>query len=852
MQTAYRILVAARPENLAAGIGDLWDSGKIESDRSIQIDYQGAALKSFQRCYWNVRVWDLAGRASASSQPALWEMGILDESAWQAKWITAAHLLAANEPLRAPLFRKSFRLRERPKSARAYICGLGYYELYLNGSKVGDHVLDPAQTNYEHYAFYVTYDITGLLSAGENAAGVCLGAGWFHQDVVWQHGKYSVPGGTDYGVPRVLLQIRFEYHDGTVETVCTDETWKAAPGPTLSNNIYAGELYDARQEIPGWADPGFDDAAWSQARRIESPSRRLRSQAMPPIRRIATRKPVGVSQPKPGVFVYDLGQNFAGWARLRVTVPRGTRITLRFAESLAGDGMIDPASTGVFATHVVQTDTYIAKGAGQEAWEPRFTYHGFRYVEMTGFPGTPALENLEGVVVHSDVPTAGRFECSDAMLNRIHDTALWTEVSNLYGVPTDCPARERCGWLGDAQVTAEMTIYNFNMAQFWAKFADDIATSARNGLPTMVAPGKRETEEATPDWGTAAVQIPWYVYLYYGDQRILRQHYDGMRRWLEHLRGIAKDYIVSEGLGDWCPPRSVAPKETPVALTSTAYFFLDSRIVSDVARILGKEEDARGYRALAGQIHRAFNRKFFDPRGLTYGSQTADSFALRLGLAPPADDGKVASSLARDVTEKHGGHFSTGITGSRWLYWALGEYGHGDVALRILRQKTYPSIGYLYSLGATTFWETWGEPELDRQYGTRSLNHPMQGGFDAWFYQGLAGICADPDHPGFKHAILRPQVVEGLDRVRAEYDSIHGRIVSEWRREGDRFHWRVVLPANTSARVYLPCDSVRGVTESGRPLGQAPGVSQTSERPGFAILEIGSGEYAFAARLGSR
>ena len=433
------------------------------------------------------------------------------------------------------------------------------------------------------------------------------------------------------------------------------------------------------------------------------------------------------------------------------------------------------------------------------------------------------------------------------MLNRIHKTALWTEVSNLHGVPTDCPARERCGWLGDAQVTAAMTIYNFHMARFWTKYADDIESSDRNGLPTMVAPGKRVTEEATPDWGTAAVQIPWYVYLYYGDKRILEAHYVGMKRWLAHLQAVAKDYIVSAGLGDWCPPRSVTPIETPVALTSTAYFFLDSQIMSDVARILGKEEDARGNWALAGDIRRAFNEKFFDASALTYGSQTADSFALRLGLTPEGDEGKVASSLARDVVEKHGGHFSTGITGSRWLYWALSEYGHGDVALRILRQKTYPSIGYLYSLGATTFWETWGEPELDKQYGMRSLNHPMQGGFDAWFYEGLAGIDADPDRPGFKHAILRPQVVDGLDRMRAEYDSIHGRIVSEWKRDGGQLHWRVAVPANTSARLYVPCAGAHTVTESGRPLDQVPGVSRASEQPGFAVLEIGSGEYSFSA-----
>ncbi len=852
MQAAYQILVARK--NLAVNAGDLWDSGKIASNHSIQIDYQGKPLESFMRGYWKVRVWDKSGNASLYSDPATWEMGILNERAWQAKWISANYLMAgpaANPPAGsiAPLFRRDFRVRELPERARAYICGLGYYELYLNGSKVGDQVLDPAQTDYEKRAFYVTYDITDSLKVGENAAGVMLGSGWFNQNQVWKKGKYSVPGGTDYGVPRLILQLRFEYRDGTVETVVTDENWKVAPGPILDNNVYAGETYDARLEISGWSKPAFDDKTWEPARPVASPTARLQAQSLPPIKVMRMLRPVRLSQPRPGVFVYDLGQNFAGWGKLQATAPRGTKIVLRYAESVAEDGMIDPASTGVFATHVVQTDTYIARGEGEEMWEPRFTYHGFRYVEMTGFPGAPSLESLEGVVVHTAVRKVGEFECSDALLNRIHQTALWTEVSNLHGVPTDCPAREKCGWLGDAQVCGEMTIFNFDMAQFWAKYSEDIHTSEVQGLPAMVAPGKRERELAAPDWGTAVVQLPWYVYLYYGDKRILTEHYDDMKRWLDHLQGLARDYIVSAGLGDWCPPGSVKPTETPVPLTSTAYFYLNARIMSAVAKILGRNEEAAIYEALAGRIRQAFTRTFFNTAGTTYGSQTADSLALRLGLAPAARDVQVAAALARNVTEKHHGHFSTGITGSRCLYWALAEYGHGNVALEILRQKTYPSIDNLFSLGATTFWETWGEPELDKQYGPRSRNHPMQGGFDAWFYQGLAGICPDPEQPGFKHTILRPQVLAGLTHVRAEYDSIQGKIASEWRLENERFNWRITVPANTRATVYMPCDEASAITEGGHPVHELRELTLRSERPGWAILKIGSGEYEFASHL---
>lgn len=863
MQSDYQILVASTPEKLATDVGDLWDSGRVASGESIQIDYKGKPLESFQSCRWKVRVWDQQGAASPYSDPAHWEMGILDDSLWRTKWITAGCLLGAKpsevsppEPAaktvkqRAPLFRRSFRLKGGIKQARAYVCGLGYYELYINGARVGDSVLDPAQTDYEKRALYVAYDITEHIQPGENAVGIMLGNGWYHQDRVWREGKYSVPGGTDYGVPRVFLQMRWEYEDGSIETLGTDESWRAAPGPVLDNNIYAGEEYDARLEIPAWSDSPFNDRSWKNASLIEAPTRDLQVQSLPPIKRIKTLHAVDLSQPKPGIFVYDFGQNFAGWARLRVTAPGGTKITLRFAESLAKDGMIDPASTGVFATGVVQTDTYVARGGGEEVWEPRFTYHGFRYVEMTGYPGTPSPSNLEGVVVHCAVDPVGEFECSDAMLNRIHETALWTEVSNLYGVPTDCPARERCGWLGDAQVSAEMTICNFDMAQFWRNFITDIRTSEENGLPTMVAPGKRKLGVASPDWGTATAQLPWYMYLHYGDKRILEEHYHSMKRWVEHLLAISHDLIVSEGLGDWCPPGSVEPTETPIPLTSTAYFFLDIRILCDVARILGRKDDAATYLALGKKIEKAFNQKFYAPAEMSYGSQTADSLALGLGLVPAGQESGVASSLARDVIEKHHGHLSTGITGSRWLCWALSEYGHGDVALEILRQKTYPSIGYLFSLGATTLWETWGEPELDVKYGTRSHNHPMQGGFDAWFYQGLAGICPDADRPGYKHLMLRPQVLPGLQSVRAEYNSMHGKIVSAWTQEKHQFMWFVSIPANTTATVHLPCDGRSSVTESGREISQVAELSVRGTEPGRVIVEIGSGNYSFGSRLG--
>lgn len=789
-QTAYRILVASSPELLERDEADLWDTGIVHSDRTSHIVYEGVPLRSLQRCYWKVRVWDALGQPADWSEVGWWEMGILHAEEWQAKWICAS----AAEP--APLFRKEFDVQTGLRRARALICGLGYYELSLNGKRVGEQVLDPAQTDYEKRAFYVVHDVTHLLQEGANCVGVMLGNGWYNQSIVW--------GGMSYGQPVLLLQLVLEYDSGRVELVCTDETWKTKPGPVLKNNVYAGEEYDARLEIPGWNEVGLDDSDWQPVRVSGSPTQSLQSQMMSPICRTRTLPTVALSSPQPGVWIFDMGQNFAGWARLRVQAPAGTTITLRFAESVHPDGTLNPESTGVFATHVVQTDRYTCKGEGTEVWEPRFTYHGFRYVEMTGYPGTPTPDMLEGVVVHTAVQPVGTFECSDEMLNRIHRTAIWTEISNLHSIPTDCPHRERCGWLGDAHVSAEMTIYNFEMASFWTKYLEDIETSlTEKGLPTFVAPGKRKIGEASPDWGTAIVQIPWYLYLYYGDTRVLERHYPTMKRWVEHLQSISDGYIVSAGLGDWCAPGSV-PGNTPIPITSTAVFYLDAVLLAKSASVLGKREDEQHFAQLAQRIKQAFIERFYDVQNHTFGSQAADALALAWGLAPEGEEQAIADSLARDVMEKHGGHHSTGILGSRHLYWALSEYGHGDAAMTILHQHDYPSIGNLFRMGATTFWEYWGEPHIDEQEGPRSYNHPMQGGFDAWFFYGIAGIRPDEEGAGFQRIVLQPQFLPGLNWARASYRSMHGLIVSEWYRNGERVMWKVVIPPGATAVTRLP------------------------------------------------
>ncbi|MFC1558752.1 family 78 glycoside hydrolase catalytic domain, partial [candidate division KSB1 bacterium] len=494
-QTAYQILVSSSEDKSENNTSDLWDSGKVASDRSVHIVYKGKELDSGTRCWWKVRVWDKDGNVSGWSEPAFWEMGLLNPADWKGQWISY-------DCESAPMLRREFIIDKPVKDARVYISGLGYYELSINSSKIGDHVLDPGQTDYEQRVFYIVYDVTQNLRQGENILGVILGDGWYNQTAV-NHGRY---GWKDvvYGKPRLILQTHIFYTDGSEQILVSDESWRGSTGPITFNNVYAGEYYDARLEKSGWDSPGYDDSAWGKVKVVDSPGGKLLSQKLPPIRRMQTIKPVTIKSPKPGVYVYDMGQNFSGWVKLKVQAEKGVEIQLRFAEWLNDDGTIDPASTGFYATGVVQTDKYICKGEGVEVWEPCFTYHGFQYVEVTGFPGTPALENIEGVVVFTSVEKTGEFECSDEMINRIHRTALWTEIGNMHSIPTDCPHRERCGWLGDAFLTSDMTIYNFNTATFWAKFIRDIDTMRRGGVPDNIAPGRR-SGGSDPDWGAAFI-----------------------------------------------------------------------------------------------------------------------------------------------------------------------------------------------------------------------------------------------------------------------------------------------------------------------------------------------------------
>lgn len=872
-QTAYRILVANSADLLQQGQGDLWDSGKVDSDQCLHVRYAGRPLVSREQCFWKVQAWDKNGVAGKWSPVAMWEIGLPATNDWSgASWIRLAkdtrqspltkrpvQTEGMNQPrlaeaFPAPLFRREFQIKPGAVRARAYVCGVGYHEVYVNGQRCGDAVLEPGQTTYDVRAFYVTHDITKLLKPGANVVGVMLGNGFFGQNVGFN------AAGLCYGEPALIAKILVDYASGMTEVINTDTSWKADAGPILFDNVYAGETYDARLEKNGWDQPGFDDSQWPAAVQAASPTQKLQAQMIPPIRAIKTLPVQKVFAGENGQWIFDLGQNIAGWARIKVKAPAGTQILMKFAERLMPDGkQLDMDTTGGFATGVDQTDVYVCKGGGRETWSPRFTYHGFRYIKVSGLRKKPKSDFLEGVLVHTDAPRRGSFVSSDELLNQIYRTSLWTIEDNMHSVMEDCPHREKCGWLGDAHATGETTMFNYDTAQFWTKFVDDIGTTlgrggvtywgqkATPGIPCNIAVGRRLCQEARPDWGAAYVLLPWYLYNFYGDTEVFTRHYEHLKDWISYVRGLREDGIVVRGYGDWCPPGGNTQMECPPPLTSTAFFYGTLNIMENFARQLGRSEDAANYQQLAGETKTAFNKKFFDAPTGGYGSATADAVALRFGITPDGQGTAVAKSLRNEIVERHHGHAFVGIHGGKPLYTQLCANDYEDVAFSTMRQETFPGYGYTLRQGFTT----WPEVALESTPGERvahlSLNHPMQSGFASWFHESIGGI--QPAAPGFKQIIIRPCGYTQLAWAKVEHDSLYGPIKSAWRAKDGTFDWWIAIPANTRATIYVPVKDGGAVTESGKPAAAQNGVNLLRMENGRAIYEIESGAYDFQSTL---
>lgn len=828
-QAAYRIYVATTLERLNANVGDLWDSGRVVSDETAQIAYEGSPLPSRQQAFWKVRVWDQDGKISLS-EPSSFEMGLLNTNDWKAQWIGRTTDV---EERPAPMFRRTFVAGAKIKKARAYICGLGYYELRINGNRIGNDILNPGYTRYDKRALYVTYDVTSQLRPGPNALGVVLGHGWFNVQTkaVWDFHKAPWRE-----APKFLFSLQIEFADGSTKTISSDESWRCSTGPIVFSSIYGGETYDARLEKPGWDSPGYNDADWDPIKVVAAPRGKLAAQMHVPIQTFETLRPVKVTEPKPGTFIFDLGQNFAGYCELTVSGNAGTKVQLRHGERLSETGTLDTRDMEqhvkkLDATQTHQTDTYILKGQGAEKWHSRFTYHGFQYVEVTGLPGRPTAETLKGIFIHSAIPTAGRFECSNPLFNKITKAARWAYLSNLQGIPTDCPHREKNGWTGDAHLAAEQGIFTFDPSTLYTKWINDLGDEQHSSgmLPGIVpTSGWGYTWGNGPAWDSAFLLIPFHLYEYYGDTQILRDHFAGFKRYVDYLTSKAKDNIVDIGLNDWAPYKT----KTPADITSTAYYYRDAQITALAAKLSGNEADAKKYSDLAEKIKTSFNKKFFKADTGSYGngSQTSLSCALYQGLCELQNKARVMEHLVKAV-EKNNWHIDTGILGSKYVMNALLENGRADVGYRMAAQKDLPSWGHWIEQGATTLWEQWD--------GKESRNHIMYGDVVAWFYKTLGGINPDPQSPGFKHFIIRPQPLGELTYAKAEYDSIRGKIVSDWRIVDGTFHLDVVVPANTTATISLPTSEPAKIKESG---GAVKPVQADGAR---TAIEVGSGKYQF-------
>lgn len=855
VQRAYRILVASSREILDANRGDLWDSGWVKSDESVGVAYGGAPLAGRETCFWKVRVKTGEGR-SEWSQPAAWTMGFTDDSAWKAGWIGLdrsfdGERTEGHTRLAARYFRKEFDAPGEVRRAMLYISGLGLYEAYVNGRRIGTQVLAPAPTDYDKSVRYNVFDVTGTVVPGANALGVVLGNG--------RYVSPRNPGMRHFGFPKMILQLELEYADGTRRTVVSDGSWRVtADGPIRANNEFDGEEYDARMEMPGWCEPGYDDGAWLQAEAVAAPAGKLEVQANPNIEIMDTVRPVAIGRIAPGVHILDMGQNMVGWLSMRVRGKRGQTVRLRFAETLKPDGSLYMDNL----REAEVTDTYTIADEKEHVWEPAFTYHGFRYVEITGYPGDPSLSDFEGRVVYDRMATTGSFETSDPTINRIYRNAYWGIRGNYRGMPTDCPQRdERQGWLGDRTAGALGESYVFDNALLYAKWLQDIEdTQLDNGALSDVAPNYWPVYNDDVTWPSAYIVIAQMLYDRYGDMEPIRKHYASMKKWMDHMRDsyMSGHIIARDTYGDWCmPPESPElihsqdpARKTDGALLSTVTYYNLLGIMERFAQLTGRAEDAAGFRREAVAVRVAYNGRFFDPVTASYGNNTvtANLLSLVYGLAPEGYAEAVFGHIVDKTLAENGGHVSTGLVGIRHLMQGLTRYGRADVAYRLATNRDYPSWGYMAEQGATTIWELWNGDTADPSMN--SANHVMLlGDLIAWYYEDLAGIANAPGSVAFRGIAMKPRPVDGLGFVDASYRSVRGLIKSRWTKKEGTFEWEITVPANASATVYVPGGDPAAVLEGGRPARSARGVKFLRTEPGYVVFETESGSYRFTSVL---
>ncbi|GAB3018356.1 hypothetical protein GCM10027051_24370 [Niabella terrae] len=852
-QVAYEILVASSRSLLERNRGDLWSSGKITGDGTVLVPYDGKPLLPNTYYYVKVRTYTNHGDAVWST-PAFFTLGLLRTEDWKARWIGYEHpfpwdSISQWSRLSARYFRKEFKAGSRLKKAFAHIVGLGMYELRINGEKIGDQVLAPAPTDYRKTVLSNTFDVTETIISGENAIGVVLGNGRFFT----MRQQYKPHKINNFGFPRLLFQLELIYEDGRHEQVLSDESWKfTADGPVRSNNEYDGEIYDARKELGDWSRTRYDERGWRPVENVPAPAGNITPQPQPPMKIMDRIKPKQIKQLKPGVYIMDMGQNFSGWLQIRVRGKRGDAVQLRFAESLQADGSLYLANL----RDARVTDTYILNGKGQEEWHPQFVYHGFRYVEITGWPGQPQLSDFEGQLVYDQMATTGTFQCSDATLTQLVQNAWWGIASNYKGMPVDCPQRnERQPWLGDRAQGAYGESFLFNNAALYAKWLDDIqdAQTEEGAIPD-VAPAFWNYYSDNITWPGTYLLVAEMLYQQYGDRSGIVKHYASMKKWMWYMRDkYLKEFIMTrDKYGDWCvPPEDLkmirsqdSTRTTKGPLLATAYYYHFLEMMSRFAEISGQDADIQEYRNLAEKISAAFNQRFFRPETGQYDNGTVTANLLPLYFGMVADDKRQAvfDHIIRKL-ESDNWHISTGVIGTQWLMRGLTRWGRSDIAFRLASNRSYPSWGYMIANGATTIWELWNGNTANPQMN--SQNHVMLlGDLLIWIFEDLAGIQAAA--PGFGRIHMQPAFQKGQS-VKASYQSVHGEIRSEWQQQENHIDWKVDIPANTTAVLEIPVAASRQLLESGHSL-KAAGIRILKEDATGVRLEVGSGNYHFVTK----
>jgi len=851
-QTAYRIIVSAG----RASTGVLWDSGRVRSDATTQVTYAGSPLASRQRVWWRVEVWDEKNRRGESAL-AFWEAGLLSRKDWRGSWIGAALAGGPEVGAHSPYLRTIFNVGKKVASARLYATALGLYEFHLNGQRVGHDVFSPGWTEYKKRVQYQAYDVTALLRPGANAAGAVLGDGWYCGHLGWRERNY-------YGErPQLLAQLVLTFTDGSTQVIVTDGAWKTSYGPIVESDLIMGETYDARRELRGWDEPGYDDSAWQPVTPFADPSIEISPVLGPMVHATQELKPIAppnkIAIWPSSIWVIDMGQNMVGRVRLHVRGKAGQVVRLRFAEVLNKDGTLYTENLRLAR----QTDHYILRGDPRgETWESKFTFHGFRFVEISGHPDDLLPDVITGVVLHSDTPRTGTFHCSDPLINQLQSNIDWGQRGNFLEVPTDCPQRnERLGWMGDAQVFSRTAAWNRDVAGFFNKWQRDIsdAQGAEGQMPSVAPHIEGVGADGGPAWADAAAICPWTMYLCYADKDLLARHFDSLTKFIGYMEDQSKSLIRSHpdtnvwhGYGDWLALDGSGNVfgNTPKDLIGTAMFAYSTSLVAKMARVLGRTADAVRYERLAERIRRAYQKRFLSADGVAAGlTQTSYVLTLQFDLAPVALRPKLLRELVRDI-EARGNKLTTGFVGASYLPHVLSRFGRTDLAYKLLHQKAWPSWLYAVTQGATTIWERWDGWTKENGFqdkGMNSFNHYAYGAIGSWLYAVVAGVELDPAAPGFKRILLAPQPGGELTSARGKLESPHGEILSSWKTHAGRFDWEVIVPPNTTASAKFPVPGKAKITEGKSPLARSAGISKVKATAASLTCELAPGHYKFAA-----